>query len=203
MGLPNAVRSRPLLLLPYLLSYNIGRLLSYTAAGLIVGLLSATASHYFKIDFPVGGVVGGLFMLALGIYIGGWYPTMNSLEKLGGNIWRQIEPWGRKLMPVSSMPQALALGLLWGWLPCGLVYSTLAWSAASGSASYSAALMLAFGVGTLPMMLVMGGLAERLRYLTQMKWTRYIAGSVLIAFGGLILFRAFNMYFMGGGHHMH
>jgi len=63
--------------------------------------------------------------------------------------------------------------------------------------------MLAFGAGTLPMLLLMGGLAEKLRSFTQMAWTRYIAGGLLIAFGGMILFRAFNMYMSGGMHHMH
>lgn len=203
MGLPESTRSSPLKLLPWLLSYNLGRLISYGIAGLIIGLMSATASELFQIRFPVGGVVGGVFMIALGLYVGGWYPTMQSLERLGGHLWQRIEPFGRKLMPVTSMPQALALGLLWGWLPCGLVYSTLAWSATTGDAVHSMLLMLAFGAGTLPMLLLMGGLAERLREITRMAWTRYIAGGALLLFGLFIVMRALNMYFGGGMGHMH
>jgi sulfite exporter TauE/SafE len=121
------------------LIYNTGRLLSYAFAGLLIGLLTASASSLFQIgQFPIGGIVGGLFMIALGIYIAGWFQTMAPLERLGGHFWRVIEPFGRKLMPVKTLPHAFGLGLLWGWLPCGMVYSTLAWSATSG-------LLIAFG----------------------------------------------------------
>lgn len=196
MSLPETTRQSPLKLLPYLLSYNSGRLISYSLAGLLVGLLSSSLSDVFQLGrFPIGGIVGGLFMVALGIYIGGWFQTMAWLEKLGGNFWRKIEPFGRHFMPVKSPTQALALGFFWGWLPCGLVYSTLALAATSGDAIKSAGLMLAFGVGTLPMLLVMGGFAEKLQRFTRHKWTRYVAGILLIAFGVMILSKA-----LGGGH---
>lgn len=196
MGLPDTVRQSPLKLLPYLLVYNSGRLLSYAFAGLIIGLLTASASSFFQIgQFPVGGIIGGLFMIALGIYIAGWFQTLTMLERLGGHFWRVIEPYGRKLMPVKTLPHAFGLGLLWGWLPCGMVYSTLAWSATSGDPIKSALLMLAFGAGTLPMLLAMGGLAEKLQHLTRNKKVRVVAGIILIAFGVLILSKA-----LSGGH---
>ena len=197
MGLPESTRRSPLKLLPYLLTYNGGRLLSYALAGLLVGLLTNTVSGFFQIgSFPIGGFVGGLFMVALGIYIGGWLQTMAPLERLGGHLWKRIEPFGRRYMPVKSPSQALALGFFWGWLPCGLVYSTLAWASTAGNAVDSAMLMLAFGAGTLPMLLAMGSFAERLQYFTRHKWTRYVAGILLIAFGAMILSKA-----LGGGHH--
>ncbi len=201
MGLPEGTRQSSLKLLPYLLVYNSGRLISYTIAGLIVGLLSATAGSLFQIGkFPLGGIVGGLFMVALGIYIAGWWQTMAPLERLGGHFWRLIEPFGRRFMPVKSLPQAMGLGLLWGWLPCGLVYSTLAWAATSGDATKTTFLMLAFGLGTLPMLLVMGGLAEKLQRFTRNKTTRYVAGILLIAFGAMILTKALSGGHMGKGH---
>jgi sulfite exporter TauE/SafE len=173
MGLPDNVRQSPVKLLPYLLIYNTGRLLSYAFAGLLIGLITASASSFFQIGkFPIGGIVGGLFMIALGIYIAGWFQTMAPLEKLGGHFWRVIEPFGRKLMPVKTLPHAFGLGLLWGWLPCGMVYS-----------------------GTLPMLLAMGGLAEKLQRITRNKKIRYFAGIILIAFGALILSKA-----LSGGH---
>ena len=196
MGLPENVRQSPVKLLPYLLIYNTGRLLSYAFAGLLIGLLTASASSFFQVGrFPIGGIVGGLFMIALGIYIAGWFQTMAPLERLGSHFWRLIEPFGRKLMPVKTLPHAFGLGLLWGWLPCGMVYSTLAWSATSGDAVKSALLMLAFGAGTLPMLLAMGGLAEKLQRFTRNKKTRYLAGILLIAFGAMILSKA-----LSGGH---
>ena len=197
MGLPETTRRSPVKLLPYLLTYNGGRLISYATAGLLVGLLSQTLSEVFQVGrFPIGGIVGGLFMVALGIYIGGWLQTMAPLERLGGHIWRRVEPFGRRFLPVKTPSQALALGFLWGWLPCGLVYSTLALAATAGGALNSAMLMLAFGAGTLPMLLLMGSFAERLQYFTRHKWTRYVAGILLIAFGVMILTKA-----LSGGHH--
>jgi sulfite exporter TauE/SafE len=205
MGLSEQVRRSPLKLLPYLLTYNAGRLISYSIAGLVagmvVGLLSGTVSDVFQVGrFPIGGIVGGLFMVALGIYIAGWFQTLAWLEKMGSAFWRKVEPFGRRFMPVRSPAQALGLGFFWGWLPCGLVYSTLAWAATAGSAIDSAMLMLAFGAGTLPMLLVMGGFAERLQSFTRHRWTRYIAGILLIAFGLLILSKALSGSHMGGNH---
>jgi sulfite exporter TauE/SafE len=183
-------------MLPYLVTYNLGRLVSYSIAGFIVGLLSDTAGNIFQVgDFPIGGFVGGLFMVALGIYIAGWLQTMAPLERLGGYIWRLIEPAGKHFLPVKSPVQALALGFFWGWLPCGLVYSTLALAATSADAVHSSLLMLAFGFGTLPMLLLMGSFAEKLQYFTRHKWTRYIAGIMLILFGLMILVKA-----LSGGH---
>lgn len=196
LGLPETTRQSPFKLLPCLFAYNSGRLISYALAGLIVGLLSSSAANLFQIGpFPVGGIVGGLFMIALGIYIAGWLQTMALLENLGSHIWRRIEPFGRRFMPVKSPAHALGLGLIWGWLPCGLVYSTLAWAATAGDALTSAILMLAFGAGTLPMLLLMGGFAEKLQYFTRHKWTRNIAGILLIVFGVLVLSKALT-----GGH---
>ncbi len=196
MGLPESTRKSPLKLLPYLLTYNSGRLLSYALAGLIVGLVSSSLASIFQIgNFPLGGIIGGLFMVALGIYIGGWLQTMAWLEKIGSTFWKKIEPLGRRFMPVRSPVQALGLGFFWGWLPCGLVYSTLAWAATTGSAVDSAILMLAFGAGTLPVLLLMGSLAHRLQQFTRNRWTRYVAGIMLIFFGALILSKA-----LGGGH---
>jgi sulfite exporter TauE/SafE len=197
LGLPDKVRQSPWKLLPYLLTYNTGRLLSYSFAGLLIGLLTESAGNLFQVGkFPVGGIVGGLFMVALGIYIAGWFQTMAPLERLGSHFWRRIEPLGRRLMPVTTLPHAFGLGVLWGWLPCGLVYSTLAWSATSADAVQSALLMFAFGLGTLPMLLMMGGVAERLQHITKNRVVRNIAGVLLIAFGAMILFKAFS-----GGHH--
>lgn len=196
MGLPESARQSPVKLLPYLLIYNAGRLLSYAFAGLLIGLLTASASIFFQIGkFPIGGIVGGLFMIALGIYIAGWFQTLALLERLGSHFWKLIEPFGRKLMPVKTLPHAFGLGLLWGWLPCGMVYSALAWSATSGDAVKSALLMLAFGAGTLPMLLAMGGLAEKLQRFTRNKKIRYAAGTILIVFGAMILSKA-----LSGGH---
>jgi len=86
-------------------------------------------------------------------------------------------------MPVRSLPQALLLGALWGWLPCGLVYSTLLWAASQGDATDSALLMLAFGIGTWPVLLATGLAAERLTSLLRKRGVRTFGGIAVILFG--------------------
>jgi sulfite exporter TauE/SafE len=86
-------------------------------------------------------------------------------------------------MPVRHPAQALALGLLWGWLPCGLVYSTLVWSVSAGGAWQGAALMLAFGLGTLPNLLLMGVAAGAIARLARDARVRQVAGGTVVLFG--------------------
>lgn len=203
MGLPEHQRSSAARLLPWLLSYNAGRLLSYSLAGFLLGLLSASGSQLLQMKFPVGGLVGALFMMLLGIYIAGWYPTMQWLERAGGVIWNRLEPLGKRILPVTNHAHAFGLGVVWGWLPCGLVYSSLAWAATSANAWNSAMLMLAFGLGTLPMLLMIGSLAESLRRFTRHQWTRIIAGSILILFGVLMLVKITRMVTASGMPAMH
>lgn len=185
MGLDPAARRSPWALLPYLLAYNVGRIASYAAAGAILGLLSA---QVLRVATPAGAqlftrIVAGGFMIAFGLYLTGWWPVLTRLEQLGARLWQHIEPLGRRFLPVDHPGKALALGLVWGWLPCGMVYSALAWALVSGSAADGALLMLAFGFGTLPMLLALGGAARWLGDLARQRWLRVGAGALLILFG--------------------
>jgi hypothetical protein len=128
-------------------------------------------------------VVAGGFMIALGLYLSGWWVGLTRLEQWGARLWRRIEPYGRKLLPVRHPASALGLGFVWGWLPCGMVYSVLAWSLAAGSASAGASLMLAFGLGTLPMLLALGAAARWLAGITREPWVRRSAGLAVMLFG--------------------
>jgi len=83
------------------------------------------------------------------------------------------------------------LGLLWGWLPCGLVYSVLVAALATGSALEGGALMLAFGLGTLPALLAMGMAAVRLKRFLQHLWVRRGSGLLVLTFGVVGLMRLF------------
>ena len=179
-------------LYPYLLAYNVGRLMSYTFAGLLVGGISMLASNLpvlHNIQFGLQ-IFAALFMIALGLYIGGWWVGLRQIEKAGGVIWKKIEPFSRHLIPVKTPFQALILGLLWGWLPCGLVYSILFWSISTGSAIEGGLLMLSFGLGTLPMLLAMGFFAAGLTSFIRKNWVRYLAGGIIISFG---IFSLFNL----------
>jgi hypothetical protein len=134
-----------------------------------------------------GRLISAGFMLALGLYLAGWWQGLGWLERAGGHVWRRIEPLGRRFLPPRSPVQALGLGLVWGWLPCGLVYSVLAWSAAAGGAAGGAQLMLAFGLGTLPMLLAMGTAAQLLVRLTRLSWVRQLAGIMILLFAAYML----------------
>ncbi len=184
-GLPEQVRGRLRTLLPYLINYNLGRLLSYTVAGALVGGIGALASNLVALHQAqaVLQVVAGLFMVAMGLYLGGWWYGMSRLERLGGRMWRFIEPMGRHLLPVRTPGQAFVMGLVWGWLPCGLVYSVLIWAVAAGSMLDGALLLFSFGLGTLPNLMLMGFFAGKLTALLRRPGVMHLAGAVVVAIG--------------------
>jgi len=164
-----------------LLAYNLGRIASYTLAGLLLGLAGwAVANSPLVMGLRV---VAALLLIAMGLYLAGWWSGLTRIEALGRGLWRYIQPLTRRFMPVSSLPRALILGSLWGWLPCGLVYSTLLWAASQGNALSSAALMCAFGLGTLPVLLATGMAAERLTALLRKQGVRTAGGILVILFG--------------------
>lgn len=183
-GLPEAQR-RGLQQLPFQLAYNLGRILSYTLAGAVAGGLGVLLAGVLPVQLTQKVLImfAAVFMILMGLYIAGWWNGLTVVEKAGGRLWRRIEPLGRKLMPVTSAAQAFALGLVWGWLPCGLVYSVLVWAVSAGSAQEGAVLMAAFGLGTLPNLLLMGAAAGWLGMHVKKPAVRYMAGGLIIAYG--------------------
>nr|WP_245353521.1 MULTISPECIES: sulfite exporter TauE/SafE family protein [Pseudomonas] len=178
LAIPPEQRSRRLRLL---LAYNLGRIFSYASAGLLLGLAGwAVANSPAALGLRV---VAALLLIAMGLYLAGWWSGLTRIEALGRGLWRHIQPVASRLLPVSSLPRALLLGALWGWLPCGLVYSTLLWAASQGNAGYSAALMLAFGLGTWPVLLATGLAAERVNALLRRRSVRVAGGVLVMLFG--------------------
>ncbi|SEI79018.1 sulfite exporter TauE/SafE family protein [Pseudomonas sp. NFR16] len=178
LAIPREQRSRRLRLLA---AYNLGRIFSYACAGLLIGLLG-----WAVINSPGAmllRVVAALLLISMGLYLAGWWSGLTRIEGLGRWLWRFIQPIASRLLPVSSTPRALLLGALWGWLPCGLVYSTLLWAASQGNAWYSGLLMLAFGVGTWPVLLATGLAAGRTHALLRRRSVRVAGGLLVIVFG--------------------
>jgi sulfite exporter TauE/SafE len=188
LGLPESIRSSHRRMFPYHVAYNVGRILSYTLAGALVGglgqIISLSGVHSAQLALQL---LAGLFLIALGLYLGGWWLGLAQVERTGALLWRRIEPLGRRFIPVQTPVQALVLGMVWGWLPCGLVYSVLVWALATGSIRDGAAIMLVFGLGTLPNLLAMGVFAAQLSRLVRSAWTRWAAGALVIAFGAYTL----------------
>ncbi len=178
--------------LPVLLAYNIGRISSYTLAGALMGALGFFFSGLLPVQTAQRVLLtfAGVFLILMGFYLAGWSAALSRVERAGGVIWRRIEPLGRGLLPVRTVRQALALGMLWGWLPCGLVYSALVWTVSSGGALQGASLMLAFGLGTLPNLLLMGVAANQLNRWTRRPLVRQLAGALVAGFGVWLLYDA-------------
>lgn len=168
-----------------LLAYNLARITSYVLAGALLGGVAALALHWLDIRVlqKILHWVAALFMLLLGMYLAGWWAVLVHIEKAGAVLWKNIEPLARRLLPVQTIAQAFALGLLWGWLPCGLVYSVLIWSVASANAIDGALLMLCFGLGTLPNLLAMGVFARQLNNWVRNSRVRQLAGVMVMGFG--------------------
>nr|WP_286010293.1 sulfite exporter TauE/SafE family protein [Serpens gallinarum] len=196
LAIPAEQRGRRVRLL---LGYNLGRIFSYAAAGLLIGLAGwAVASSPAAMTLRV---VAALLLICMGLYLAGWWSGLTRIEALGRGLWRFIQPLTRRFMPVSSVPRALILGALWGWLPCGLVYSTLLWAASQGNALDSALLMFAFGLGTWPVLLATGLAAERLTALLRKRGVRIAGGLLVILFGLWTLPGPHQAWLMGHGGH--
>ena len=175
---------------PFHLAYNSGRILSYTIAGLLVGAIGQ-AGLLLRDKVPIQHLLfalSSLMLIALGLYLAGIWGWVRHIERVGSVLWQRIQPLTRPLFPVTSPGRALLLGTLWGWLPCGLVYSVLVTALASGHAQSGAMIMLAFGLGTLPNLMVIGLFWERCRHWVQSPRVRLFAGLMVMAFGiyGLI-----------------
>ena len=169
----------------YVFTYNIGRILSYAVAGAVVGGLGQTL---FTTISPKHGhmilrIVAAIVMVGMGLYLAGWFSRLAFIETLGLPLWRRLEPIGRRFIPARTLLSALLFGAIWGWLPCGLVYSALILTASSGGTSDGALFMLFFGVGTLPAVMTAGIITGTMARLAKMPYVRQLAGGVIIIMG--------------------
>lgn len=180
-SLPESIRNNRWRLIPYVSAYNIGRIASYSLAGALVGGLGDSILEFLP---SYGHLVLQLFasflMIGIGLYLAGWFPAFVKIEHIGKPIWKRLEPISQKLIPVKSPGHAFLFGVVWGWLPCGLVYTALIWSATAGSAKDGALLMLAFGAGTLPAVMIAGILTGWFTRLIRSTYIRPIIGLIII-----------------------
>ena len=187
-----STRSVPLDSLKRVLAYNSGRIASYAAAGAIAGGAAGGARALTGLAAieTAGYWLANLMLVMLGLYLMDAWRGLARLEQLGRIGWRRLEPATRKLLPLDTPWKLLAMGGLWGWLPCGRVYSVLLTAMLSGSALSGASVMFAFGLGTLPMLLSIGLLGAPLRNWIARRAVRVACGLVVLGFGVLGLVRA-------------
>ena len=194
VGLPAHARLSLMGKLPYLASYNLGRIASYSLAGALIG---GSASFFVN---QLGAnqwlvwlrLMAATLVILLGLYIGRWWSLITRLESLGRGPWRLIQPLASRWLPFKHPAAALPFGMVWGWLPCGLVYSTLSWAAAAGSADQGAWIMLGFGLGTLPAMLSAGLVAQRLASIMENKGLRWVSAAIIVGYGVQMAYVAIN-----------
>lgn len=182
LSLPPEVHQNRRRLLPYLLGYNLGRIGSYALAGVLVGLLSNQLFGYISPQFghEILKWTAAFVLFFIGMHIAGWLPATHRLERLGRPIWKFLEPVGKRLIPVKSPYHAILFGAIWGWIPCGLVYYTLAWAASVADPLGSGIIMLLFGLGTLPTVFTAGLLAAWITRLAQIPNIKRGAGLAMI-----------------------
>lgn len=166
-----------------LLAFNGGRIGSYTLIAALVAVLSTSAAAQWNELAPVLRTLAGILLILMGLSMAQWWQGIRHIERIGAPVWARLSPLTRRFLPVRNGWQAVALGGLWGWLPCGLVYSTLGWAALQPSVGSAAATMAFFGLGTLPSMLATGYAATWVRKLQGQKRIRQLTGILLIAFG--------------------
>lgn len=185
LGLPLDVRTAPARHGGYVLAYNAGRILTYTVLGAIAG--GGSSIVVTRLDPYVwqtaAGLIAALTLVLIGLYLTGWATWVRRADRLGQWAWRRVEPLGRRLLPVRSPLHATLAGLVWGLLPCGLVYYALVLAVPLADPLRGAAFMFAFGLGTLPALLATGLVTGWLARMAQRPRTRQLAGLTLIAMG--------------------
>ncbi|NVK56728.1 MAG: sulfite exporter TauE/SafE family protein [Alteromonadaceae bacterium] len=178
--------------LPYILSYNFGRITSYAIAGCITGGLGQIAQTSVAHGLAIFQILSALMLLAMGLYLAQWWRGLARIEQLGQGVWKRIRPLSKRFLPFKSPLSAYPYGFIWGWLPCGLVYSTLTWALVSGDALQGALTMAAFGLGTLPALVSVSIGAGWIITLLQQNTTRTLVATGLIVYALFLIYRTLN-----------
>jgi len=170
-----------------LLFYNLGRISTYALLGLLIG----TGLHWLPASAtPILRLIAAALLVLIALYYLNIKPWITQLEKLALPLWRRLQPLARRWLPLRHPLQAYPVGMIWGLLPCGLVYTALGYAATQADALGSAALMLAFGIGTLPAMLATGAFSQQLNSWLRRPALRALIGATLLFFAGWLVFNS-------------
>ena len=169
--------------LAIILAYNFGRIASYSLIGALVAFTSSMATKNIGLPVSLLKTFSGIFLILLGLYLGQWLMWLSHVEQVGKRVWRYISPHTKKFIPIKNIRSAFSLGALWGWLPCGLVYSTLTWALASADVVNGALIMFFFGLGTLPALLSVSLGTISIKSLLSHTLFRKLAAILVILYG--------------------
>ncbi len=181
-----------------LTTYNSGRITCYALLGFVMGYGGQFFLQQFHSLMLPLRIFAGLMLIAMACYLSQWWMGILVFERFGQRLWKVIQPLSLRLTPMNRLSQIYFFGVLWGLLPCGLVYSMLVWAGSSGQVSTAVLRMIFFGLGTLPAMLVSGYSAAQLRKVLQHKHVRLASSVLLIVFAAWTIFGALQH---GAGHH--
>jgi len=199
-----AIPKTPRAHLIYLLSYNIGRIIGYSLLGLVAGIISLSVAKTLGVEIGLNllRVFGAIFLFLMAAYIGRWWMILSKFEKFGQKIFNPIRNFGKKWLPLSNPFEAIVVGILWGFLPCGLVYSALAYSASATSITDAVLRMTAFGIGTLPALGLMGGIASSVKVWVQKPAVKQVAALLLLGIAVWTIYPAI-MQMIPSANHLH
>lgn len=169
--------------------FNLGRILSYALAGAVGAWLFGRAAGVLPLEQArvVISVASALVLIALGLQFALGWRGLAGMERLGARVWARLAPLARRLLPLRGALPTLLLGMLWGWLPCGLVYVMLPLAWSTGSAGSGALVMLVFGLATAPAMVAVGVGGAGLRTRLRRPGVRRLAGAALVLTGSVFL----------------
>ncbi|GEM80626.1 sulfite exporter TauE/SafE family protein [Vibrio superstes] len=176
------------------LLYNFGRISSYLVIGALVGGTVASSVNVFDSThfLTVLRAIAAVMILLLGLYLAQWWNGLLKIEKMGQYLWKFLSPVATKMIPLRSPWYAYPFGMVWGWIPCGMVYSMLSWAAVSGSATNGLLIMGCFGLGTLPAMILIGAGSAKYSQFFRSPIVRRIIGSLMIAYATYSIFLLAN-----------
>lgn len=187
-------------------TYHAGRIISYMLLGVIATLFGEHILAPFLMGNALPRIILGLAIVFAALLMLG-VPFLNHLEKVGLGLWNVLAPIRQKVLPMNSIPKALAAGLLWGLLPCGLVYGALVMAVSVSATSQINGLgvlfMLAFGIGTLPMLVLSGAALSWLQAKVKAFNLRKFSGAIMLVSGFFVMLSQPVMQYMHGGHHHH
>ncbi len=171
-----------------LVAYQVGRMLSYAIAGGLIGGMLGFIVGWLDVDAVRWSLraLSAVALVAAALVAFGVLRDPGS--RIGRLLWPRLAPLGRRLLPVTSVARAIGFGMVWGWMPCGFVYTVMVIAALEQDALRSAATMLAFGIGTAPAMIAVAFGARRGASLAAGNAGRRVAGAVLIGSAALTLF---------------
>ncbi|NND69230.1 MAG: sulfite exporter TauE/SafE family protein [Halioglobus sp.] len=172
------------------LAYHGGRIASYTVAGALLGLAAGSITTS---GWTLGlRYLAGVLLILMGFYIAEWWRVLAVLERLGAYLWQPVQKVGQRFLSLQNWRGALGLGLCWGLMPCGLIYSALALAATTGNAPGGAAMMLLFGLGTLPAMLATSLGAQQVTDLLRRRGFKLLIAVALIVSGVWTLYITYS-----------